>query len=371
VISLDKDHQSVRIIATHIAKRYTWCTYYRTADVQQKIFSLGILFELFKHHENDENVDILYPVSYDNIDEPLKIVIIYTIPLYGYINESKMTLTLKSVPISSGTIFMSKIKDFCLHIQRVMKDETIDEQCTKIQETARQYIEIENDVKDEIDCYCDTINNHEHTINTLEDTIKSQKNMIDTLRAENLKLVNANAKDIVNDLTNILQPLQCFVEKYKNLVSQIDTVVPQQTNNMLELSNDKLNETIQKVVKKSIVDIYFDYHYDHTKIYGSKTVTFIQRGVFHEAYSTDNEGFDFEEIADLLFLKVARVHPKRKDSGMVDRSNPYIMGFPTCAIDRYLSKLIDNGYTVVVLNETPSGMKSRYVTAIYSPKIEN
>lgn len=112
--------------------------------------------------------------------------------------------------------------------------------------------------------------------------------------------------------------------------------------------------------KKEIsVSNYFDIHNFYTKIYGKMTIILMQVGSFHECYATDKEGSDLFILEQQLDMKVA----------CKDKKRPlYMVGAPIYTIDDFTEKLINLGYTVVVIDQTTEPPKpKREITGIYSP----
>ena len=110
---------------------------------------------------------------------------------------------------------------------------------------------------------------------------------------------------------------------------------------------------------------YLAYHEKYEKKYGSKTLILMQVGSFHEAYATKNRGCDLSKISELLNITFTR---KDKKIDIIDEKNPYMLGFPSVAISKYIKILISAGYTIVVINQTtlPPNPK-REIVGIYSP----
>ncbi len=116
--------------------------------------------------------------------------------------------------------------------------------------------------------------------------------------------------------------------------------------------------------RMTIVDEYLYYHEKYTKKYGSKTLVLMQVGSFHEAYSTDTRGYNLEEITELLDIILTK---KDKTCDQVNESNPYMAGVPSHSLMKYLNILMNNGYTVVIVDQvTPPPKPRREVTGIYS-----
>lgn len=102
--------------------------------------------------------------------------------------------------------------------------------------------------------------------------------------------------------------------------------------------------------------------------YGTKTVVLYQFGKFHEIYGVDNgkeKIGNVTEIANLLGIKETRVSTAILENS---RSNPQMAGFNSVNLDERVDKLVDHGYTVVVVNQVP-GTKpiKREVAYIQSP----
>ena len=117
--------------------------------------------------------------------------------------------------------------------------------------------------------------------------------------------------------------------------------------------------------KKNIVDEYLDIHDKYVKKFGSNSIILMQVGSFHEAYSIDNRGPLLHKIGDEINCIVTRKNKKCIDKPSV--SNPYMMGVPSHSLDRYLNRLIDNNYRIIVIDQTtlpPNPV--REVTGIYS-----
>jgi len=118
----------------------------------------------------------------------------------------------------------------------------------------------------------------------------------------------------------------------------------------------------------ALVKEYFDITKTYKKEYGNKTILLMQVGAFFEVYGKEkanNQGnqeedesqiYDFARICDLNIAE-------KKSAG----SETIIMaGFSLYMIDKYLRKMKDAGYTIVVYvqDETKT---SRHLSEIYSP----
>lgn len=115
----------------------------------------------------------------------------------------------------------------------------------------------------------------------------------------------------------------------------------------------------------SITERYIHEYNKYKKQYGLKALVLMQVGSFYEMYATDTIGPDLKSIADLLNTVCTKKDKSIKD---VSISNPYLVGFPMVATDKFLSILIKNGYTLIMIDQvTPPPDPVRKVTNIYSP----
>jgi DNA mismatch repair protein MutS len=120
---------------------------------------------------------------------------------------------------------------------------------------------------------------------------------------------------------------------------------------------------------------------DKTKLYiheyGELTILFMQNGAFFEIYSLKDEYgccigsniVDFSRICDLNIVDKKAAGDKHVT---IDNYNVVNAGFKTHFIEKYIKKMQDNGYTIVVFEEDsvidPISKKIvRNLTGIYSP----
>uniref|UniRef100_A0A6C0ECV4 DNA mismatch repair proteins mutS family domain-containing protein n=1 Tax=viral metagenome TaxID=1070528 RepID=A0A6C0ECV4_9ZZZZ len=115
----------------------------------------------------------------------------------------------------------------------------------------------------------------------------------------------------------------------------------------------------------TIIDEYLDYHKKFYKKYGEKSLVLIQVGSFYEAYSIETEGPNLKAISDLINIVCTR---KDKKQSTIDKKNPYMLGFPLISADKHISLLINNGYTLIIIDQTtPPPDPKREITNIISP----
>lgn len=123
----------------------------------------------------------------------------------------------------------------------------------------------------------------------------------------------------------------------------------------------------------SLIEEYISYYLKYTKEYGEKTCILLQNGIFYEMIMVKNDKEcigNLIEVCGLLNIQVSR---KNKAVTTIDRKNPLFGGFQKISMSKYLPILLDNGYTVVVIDQDEtisSNKKKRSVTGIYSPGIQ-
>ena len=122
---------------------------------------------------------------------------------------------------------------------------------------------------------------------------------------------------------------------------------------------------IEKILNsnKLLTEIYFDLQkYFETKY--PNPIVLIEIGSFFEIYEANGIG-KAKEIAEFLNIQLTR---KNKSIIEITDRNPLMAGFPNHAIERYLSKLVDEEkYTIIIVKQ--KGMPpnvTRYVSDIIS-----
>ena len=122
----------------------------------------------------------------------------------------------------------------------------------------------------------------------------------------------------------------------------------------------------------SMIDEYFNIYNEKVKEYGEKTCVLMMVGSFYEIYSIDNEqekiGNTYE-LSKLLNMIYANKKGNLKEN---NRSYPNFIGFNTGVLQKYLPILLENDYTVVIVDQLESSdnkkgkLVKRGVTAVYS-----
>ena len=107
-----------------------------------------------------------------------------------------------------------------------------------------------------------------------------------------------------------------------------------------------------------LIDTYFDYQIKYENIYGINTVVLMEVGSFYELYGVDNNKEkigDIKKITDLLNIILTR-----RNKAIIEnsRKNSLMAGFPSVSLKRYLNILINNGYTIVLVEQVSPPTKS-------------
>lgn len=114
----------------------------------------------------------------------------------------------------------------------------------------------------------------------------------------------------------------------------------------------------------SIIQEYFDYHTKYNKIYDNALVM-MQVGSFYEAYATTSKGPNLHKISEIINIICTK---KDKSISEISIKNPYMLGFPLVVGNKYFKVLVDNNFTIIVINQiTNPPNPKREISHIYSP----
>ncbi len=118
--------------------------------------------------------------------------------------------------------------------------------------------------------------------------------------------------------------------------------------------------------KMSVTKEYMKYHEEYVEKFGKdRTLVLMQVGSFYEAYATKEQGPDLYALEELTEAAVAH---KGQNKEIVDIKNPLMWGFPMVATLKYVGILIENGYRLIMIDQTtPPPHPKREVVAIHSP----
>ena len=117
----------------------------------------------------------------------------------------------------------------------------------------------------------------------------------------------------------------------------------------------------------TIINDYFEYTKEHTACYGDKTLVLIQVGSFFECYALENEdgtyyGSCIKEFSNINDMIIA------KKNVCVGNKNVVMAGFGLHVLDKYLKKMLEHNYTVVVyVQDNQAKNTTRSLDCIYSP----
>lgn len=116
-----------------------------------------------------------------------------------------------------------------------------------------------------------------------------------------------------------------------------------------------------------MMDIYFENDKKYTDKYGPKTIFFMQCGSFFEVYSYKNESDEFinskiTDFSNICEMTIAKKH------GLYNGRQIYMAGFsPIERLEKYVTKLNNEGYTVPVFIQDKIMKNIRTELAVYSP----
>ena len=134
-----------------------------------------------------------------------------------------------------------------------------------------------------------------------------------------------------------------------------------------------------------MIEEYFSIYDEKRKQYGENTVVLYACGSFYEVYQVNVSEKVFgsvsekvlgekilgnaEKIAEILHI----VYTSKNKNMAMSMSNPNFCGFGTAYVNKYLNILLENGYTVVIVdqleNKKSGKLVKRGVTAIHSPSV--
>ena len=111
-----------------------------------------------------------------------------------------------------------------------------------------------------------------------------------------------------------------------------------------------------------IVDEYLTYYKQYQEKYGRNTIVFLQVGSFYESYSYDNQNPDLSVFSEIMNIVYTRKNNSKEDS-------PYMLGFPCQMVNKYIKRLVNHNYTVVLFKQVQTQTKEiiRVLENIYTP----
>ena len=117
---------------------------------------------------------------------------------------------------------------------------------------------------------------------------------------------------------------------------------------------------------------YIQYHEQFTEKYGENTVVLMQAGSHFNIFAIINDeisiGPDIYHICQNVLNNALQVTKQNKNKPEISFSNCLLAGFPIHVIQKYEDILLNNNYTVVIVEQiTPPPNPERGVTRIVSP----
>lgn len=129
-----------------------------------------------------------------------------------------------------------------------------------------------------------------------------------------------------------------------------------------------------------MIDEYFEIYTNSVKEYGEKTCVFYACGSFYEVYRVDNDKETIgnaDVIAEIIRCDFSNKNKsKRAESGST-RAFPDFCGFGIPYLPKYLTPLLENNYTVVIVDQLESSTErrgklvKRGVVAVHSPCLKS
>ena len=116
----------------------------------------------------------------------------------------------------------------------------------------------------------------------------------------------------------------------------------------------------------TIIDEYLEYTKKYSKSHGEKTLVLIQVGSFYESYAIMKEdgsyyGSKIQEFANINDMIIS------KKNVFVDKRPVVMAGFGLPQLEKYVKKMTQNGYTIVVYSQDSVIKTTRFLDCIYSP----
>ena len=108
---------------------------------------------------------------------------------------------------------------------------------------------------------------------------------------------------------------------------------------------------------------YFDYQKTYEEIYGPDTIVLIQKGTFYECYQYEMFG-KAQQFSQVCNIALTRTN---KNCTNPDIKNPYMSGFNTAYVSKYLPQLMEKNFTVVLIDQDVNDPSIRKVSQIISP----
>ena len=133
-------------------------------------------------------------------------------------------------------------------------------------------------------------------------------------------------------------------------------------------------------MKEKLIDTYFSLTKQYSDKYGEKTILLMRVGAFFEVYGKKNKLFgnslkgskidNFCSICELKKSVKAKVSVEHKYDKTTLKCQVVMAGFGYFMIEKYIDKLTNSGYTIVVYDQEKDDPTKRHMAGIYTPGTE-
>ena len=125
-----------------------------------------------------------------------------------------------------------------------------------------------------------------------------------------------------------------------------------------------------------MIDEYFDIYNQSIKQYGEKTCVLYACGSFYEVYKIENNTETIgnaDIVSEIIRCDFSNKNKSKRSEEGSSRAFPDFCGFGTAYLPKYLPPLLENDYTVVIVdqleqaNERRGKLVKRGIVAVHSP----
>jgi DNA mismatch repair protein MutS len=129
-----------------------------------------------------------------------------------------------------------------------------------------------------------------------------------------------------------------------------------------------------------MIDEYFDIYTKSVNEYGEKTCVLYACGSFYEVYEIDNNKEKIGNasiIAEIIRCDFSNKNKQKRSEEGSTRAFPDFCGFGTAYLPKYLNPLLENNYTVVIVDQLESSAErknklvKRGIVAVHSPCLKS
>ena len=129
-----------------------------------------------------------------------------------------------------------------------------------------------------------------------------------------------------------------------------------------------------------MIDEYFQIYNDSIKEYGEKTCVFYACGSFYEVYRVENKKEvigNANIISEIIRCDFSNKNKSKRNEHGSTREYPDFCGFGIAYLPKYLSPLLENNYTVVIVDQLENSsdrkgkLVKRGIVAVHSPCLKS